>query len=227
MQGGATHGPRAGLQGVVRTGAAILSLLYCAFAADGPAYEFRRGAGGSWELWRHGTLTIELPAADARFVVDLFAEPWRGAVIRVQQAPAESTDKQLYIAFLKRRYGYQIAALNQAYGLDASAFTELESMDFSRQARRVEADELAFAAEFFAGALAARPRPVLALLRPDTPPELARSLEPHTTAFAVRDPLPPPALLKQLEKPLIYLSPGPCPTVRPAFAAACLRISNP
>ena len=37
-----------------------------------------------------------------------------------------SVGKQIYIGFLKSKYGYQIAQLNRVYGLDAQSFTELQ-----------------------------------------------------------------------------------------------------
>ena len=37
----------------------------------------------------------------------------------------ESAGKQIYIAFLKAKYGYQIAKVNADYGTDAQSFTEL------------------------------------------------------------------------------------------------------
>ena len=43
----------------------------------------------------------------------------------LRQRTGESPGKQVYIAFLKSKYGYQIAALNADYGTDAQSFTEL------------------------------------------------------------------------------------------------------
>lgn len=43
----------------------------------------------------------------------------------LRQRSGESPGKQVYIAFLKSKYGYQIAALNADYGTDAQSFTEL------------------------------------------------------------------------------------------------------
>ncbi len=42
-----------------------------------------------------------------------------------RQRSGESPGKQIYVAFLKSKYGYQIAALNADYGTDAQSFTEL------------------------------------------------------------------------------------------------------
>ena len=52
---------------------------------------------------------------------------WRLPAVasELRQVSGESPGKQIYIAFLKTKYGYQIAALNRDYGTDAQSFTEL------------------------------------------------------------------------------------------------------
>ena len=40
--------------------------------------------------------------------------------------------KQFYIAWLKDRYGYNIARLNAAYGLEFTSFSDLAESDFSK-----------------------------------------------------------------------------------------------
>ncbi len=60
---------------------------------------------------------------------------------------AQSPGKQAYIGFLKERYGYQIAQLREAYGIDVQSFTELESFDWralDRTRAAVRADDEAF-----------------------------------------------------------------------------------
>lgn len=59
----------------------------------------------------------------------------------VRQRSGESPGKQIYIAFLKSKYGYQIAALNADYGTDAQSFTELLE---SPMKRGVEAHDAEF-----------------------------------------------------------------------------------
>ncbi|MCU0248429.1 MAG: hypothetical protein MUC42_17805 [Bryobacter sp.] len=58
--------------------------------------------------------------------------------------------KERYVAFLKERYGYNIGRLNEAYGIEAGAFTELLSERFGRlDARRpaVREDDREFLVE--------------------------------------------------------------------------------
>jgi hypothetical protein len=60
-----------------------------------------------------------------------------------------SEGKQIYIGFLKTKYGYQIAKLNVEYGTDAQSFTELlespmAGVDSSRTAVRREDAEFDF-----------------------------------------------------------------------------------
>lgn len=51
--------------------------------------------------------------------------------------------KELYVQFLKDRYGYTIARVNEAYGTDVASFTELITMRFGGVAE----DDAAFLAE--------------------------------------------------------------------------------
>lgn len=51
----------------------------------------------------------------------------------------ETAGKQYYVAWLKDRYGYQIAKLNAAYGLEATSFSELLERDLGRVDRGREA----------------------------------------------------------------------------------------
>ena len=52
---------------------------------------------------------------------------WRlpAVAAELRKMTGESTGKQIYIAFLKSKYGYQISKLNRDYGTDAQSFTEL------------------------------------------------------------------------------------------------------
>ena len=52
---------------------------------------------------------------------------WRlpAVAAELRQMTGESFGKQIYIAFLKAKYGYQISKLNADYGTDAQSFTEL------------------------------------------------------------------------------------------------------
>lgn len=52
---------------------------------------------------------------------------WRlpAVAAELRKLTGESTGKQIYIAFLKSKYGYQISKVNQDYGTDAQSFTEL------------------------------------------------------------------------------------------------------
>ena len=52
----------------------------------------------------------------------------------------ESPGKQLYIAFLKSKYGYQIAAVNAGYGTDAQSFTELLESPMKRGVAKDDAE---------------------------------------------------------------------------------------
>lgn len=217
MQDGPADGPRAGLPGVV-----TFCLLLAFLMQQQPSYEFRRNAAGAWTLLRDGKAVTELPEADAR-VVDVFGEPWQARIDAVRRAAGDSPDKQWYIAFLKRRYGYQIAAVNEAYGLEASAFTDLESPDAFAKTRRNDADDRAFAAEYFTAAVEGRAAWVL--LRPDVPMEIVAAVAGKAQAVVVVRDLTP--ALERLGKPVLYRTAGECPAVRPAYLAACIRISKP
>ena len=54
----------------------------------------------------------------------------RGWVDFIRGLPAEADGKQAYIGFLKDRYEYTIARVNEAYGVDYSSFTDLTAFDF-------------------------------------------------------------------------------------------------
>ena len=56
--------------------------------------------------------------------------PAREWVRAVRQWPEEAPAKQQYVQFLKDLYGYNIARLNEAYGLNAGSFTELLTYDY-------------------------------------------------------------------------------------------------
>jgi|GEM_PF-6660162 len=61
--------------------------------------------------------------------LDSVSRDW---VDHIRALPAESDSRQAYVQFLKERYDYVVARLNEAYGLDAQSFTELTSLDFRR-----------------------------------------------------------------------------------------------
>ena len=58
-----------------------------------------------------------------------------------------SAGKQIYIGFLKSKYGYQIAAVNKAYGLDAQSFTELLESPMVVRGTAVDRDDTEFESE--------------------------------------------------------------------------------
>ena len=60
-------------------------------------------------------------------------------VAAIRKASSDSEGKQMYVSFLKERYGYNIGRVNQAYGLEASAFTDLAESDFRTLDPRREA----------------------------------------------------------------------------------------
>ena len=65
----------------------------------------------------------------------------------IRRLPDEAPGKQQYVEFLKETYGYNIDRLNAAYGLSASSFTDLYSLDYrSLDTTRpsVRRDDLAF-----------------------------------------------------------------------------------
>jgi hypothetical protein len=47
--------------------------------------------------------------------------------------------KQFYIAWLKDRYGYNIAKINEAYGLEMTSFSDLSESDFRQVDRKRKA----------------------------------------------------------------------------------------
>lgn len=73
----------------------------------------------------------------------LEAAEWTQA--RVQEVRLLNPDhelKELYVQFLKETYGYQIQRLTAAYGIEASSFTELASLDWRRfDERRSRTDD--------------------------------------------------------------------------------------
>ena len=58
--------------------------------------------------------------------------PAREWVTAVRAMREEAPAKQQYVQFLKDLYGYNIGALNAAYGIEAGSFTELLTYDFRR-----------------------------------------------------------------------------------------------
>jgi hypothetical protein len=48
----------------------------------------------------------------------------------MRKLDSNSEGKQFYVLWLKDRYSYNIARLNEAYGLEAAAFTDLVESDF-------------------------------------------------------------------------------------------------
>ncbi|MBM3754336.1 MAG: hypothetical protein FJW38_10195 [Acidobacteria bacterium] len=58
--------------------------------------------------------------------------PAREWVIAVRAMREEAPARQQYVQFLKDLYGYNIGALNAAYGIEAGSFTELLTYDFRK-----------------------------------------------------------------------------------------------
>lgn len=59
--------------------------------------------------------------------------------------------KQFYVNWLKVRYAYNIARLNEAYGLESTSFTDLTESDFRRldtQRAAVQKDDKDFWGDF-------------------------------------------------------------------------------
>lgn len=56
--------------------------------------------------------------------------PARGWVDAVRRMAADAPAKEQYVLFLKETYGYNIASLNKAYGIEAGSFTELLTYDY-------------------------------------------------------------------------------------------------
>jgi hypothetical protein len=76
---------------------------------------------------------------------------WTGATAvhleLIRRLPDEAPGKQQYVEFLKETYGYNIERLNDAYGLQASSFTDLYSFDYralDRAREAVRRDDAAF-----------------------------------------------------------------------------------
>ena len=81
----------------------------------------------TWKAW-----TV---LARARLRNEANAEyTWSGAgpahLALIRRLPDHAPGKQQYVEFLKETYGYNIDRLNAAYGLSASSFTELYSLDY-------------------------------------------------------------------------------------------------
>ncbi len=81
----------------------------------------------TWKAW-----TV---LARSRFRNEATVEyTWSGAgathIAFIRRLPDEAPGKQQYVEFLKETYGYNIDRLNAAYGLSASSFTELYSLDY-------------------------------------------------------------------------------------------------
>lgn len=102
----------------------------------------------------HASATMAVWAKAARAV--LRNEPkveytWTGATVAhlelIRGLPDEAPGKQQYVEFLKEAYGYNIDRLNSAYGLQASSFTDLYSLDYralDRSREAVRRDDAAF-----------------------------------------------------------------------------------
>ena len=61
-----------------------------------------------------------------------------GAAQLATQASA-TEGKQFYIGWLKDRYGYNIAKINEAYGLEMTSFSDLSESDFRQVDRKRKA----------------------------------------------------------------------------------------
>jgi hypothetical protein len=53
--------------------------------------------------------------------------------------PSASEGKQFYIGWLKDRYGYNVAKINEAYGLEMTSFSDLSESDFRQVDRKRKA----------------------------------------------------------------------------------------
>jgi hypothetical protein len=177
------------------------------------------------QLLRDGSPVVDLKLSEC--MVYEVPGKWRAPVQAARKADSSSLQKQFYSAFLKKRYGYQIAALNQAYGLEASSFTELASFDFAQlDENRLEvlADDVEFASEIFVervesalrGSKAGRFRLV------EIPDGLPEALVKALSSLAVVDGILVHNPVKGTVGKAVVL--WNCPAVRPAFATACLRI---
>jgi hypothetical protein len=73
--------------------------------------------------------------------------------VQFASLPSSTDGKQFYIAWLKDRYAYNIARLNEAYGLEATSFTDLTENDFRQVDRKrpaVAEDDRLFLADLAA-----------------------------------------------------------------------------
>lgn len=91
----------------------------------------------------------EKAKADGAVGVELVMGQPAGAPQLATQASA-TDGKQFYIAWLKDRYGYQIAKINEAYGLEMTSFSDLSESDFQnvdRKRKAVAEDDRLFLAD--------------------------------------------------------------------------------
>ena len=99
--------------------------------------------------WLGGEFSRELEdrarsACGREFRVELGA---KAPVAAIRQLVKGEEGKEIYVQFLKDRYGYAIGQINEIYGLDATSFTELLTRDFREvdgAKREVRADDAAF-----------------------------------------------------------------------------------
>ena len=212
---------------------------------------FERQSDGTWRLLENGrgvetlpqpvlftgpiwfspvrmTRNVQFKVPAGAIVGVVIPQDWRDAVRTIRGLSGAEEQKQLYIAFLKKAYGYQISELNRAYRLDASAFTELEASAFANlneTQNRVMADDLAFTIEFYLDrlenicSLLPQSLRLISLDQNSTPTELilALSAHPKTDAILLQNHNPHP--IKGLLKPIILTH---CIADRPGFATACL-----
>lgn len=126
--------------------AAVLALLFNAVcpAEDGrlvklklPAHfdPFAVGAKVQYEAAAHAACATPKPA-------DFIGYYWRLPFVAVElrQMSGDSPGKQIYINFLKSKYGYQIAAVNADFGTDAQSFTELLESPIRSQSSKNDAE---------------------------------------------------------------------------------------
>ena len=74
--------------------------------------------------------------------VDFIGYHWRlpPVAAQVRQMAGDSPGKQIYINFLKTKYGYQIASVNADFGTDAQSFTELLESPIRSQSSKYDAE---------------------------------------------------------------------------------------
>jgi hypothetical protein len=217
--------------------AAAIPLLFLGLQPAGRSpegYSFREASAGAWQLVLNGQTVAVVTPGPQVLVVDPFDNKtgaWRKPAMEARKAAPDSTIRQVYLNFLKKRYGYQIQAINRAYGLDASSFTELESETFAATpTSRMLADDAAFTADWLEERLAKGPErkagQIRLLVLPDEPvPEaLLETAGRFVDGFAIRN----PAAHSDIRKPVLRMSSHCGPSaVEPRKIAACLRISNP